>query len=248
MKKLLFILISFAALTFSHAQASVSEAEAAYANSDFEKAITLYNEVASQEGVSSSLYYNLGNAYFKENNFAGAILNYERALLLDPGNFDARFNLNLANSHIVDKIEPLEVFFLNDWFNMLRDVNSSNEWAYWAIISFILTIISLFFFVFNRNITIRKIGFYCGVVFLTFSILANIFSGSQKAKIEKREFAIVTMPTVTVKGSPADSGTELFVIHEGTKVKVKSSLSGWYEIEIADGNVGWLQSSAIVRI
>ncbi len=248
MKKIIFIVLSVMISSFMYAQTMQQQADAAYSNGNFTQAIELYKELASKDGVSASLYYNIGNAYFKDKDIAQAILYYERALLLDPNDADAKFNLAMAQSQVIDKIEPVGKFFISQWYDSIKETLSSNEWAYIAAGSFILAIIAIALYVFNKILVVRKIGFFGGFVLLCISIFANIFASSQKEKIEKREFAVVMSPTVTVKGSPADSGTELFVIHEGTKVKVKSTLSNWSEIEIADGNVGWLQSSSIEKI
>ncbi|MEG1616945.1 MAG: tetratricopeptide repeat protein [Bacteroidales bacterium] len=246
MKKIVSTLFSLLLCMAIFAQSDLlKQADQAYSQGDFKKAAALYQEVASTEGVSSDLYYNLGNAYFKERAYPESILNYERALLLNPGNGDAKFNLQLAKMQITDKIEPIGHFFLTDWFNAVRDLKSSNFWATWGVIAFILTIAALFLYVFSRKMILRKVGFFGGAFLLVVCIFSNIFAASQKEKLELREHAIVFTPTVTVKSSPAESGTDLFVIHEGTKVKVKSTLAGWSEIELEDGNLGWLPSGDI---
>lgn len=246
MKKIATTFIALLACVAIFAQSDLlKQADAAYTQGDFKQAISLYEEVASSEGVSSDLYYNLGNAWFKEREYPQAILNYERALLLNPGNEDARFNLKLAMLQTTDKIEPISGFFLKDWFNSVRDLKSSNFWAGWGVGAFLLFMAGIFLYVFTRKMLFRKVGFFGGLFFLVICIFSNIFAASQKEKMELREHAIIFTPTVTVKSSPADSGTDLFVIHEGTKVKVRSTLAGWSEIELADGNIGWLPSSDI---
>jgi Tetratricopeptide repeat. len=226
----------------------MQKAENDYTAGDFKSAIASYEEIAEKEGISSKLYYNLGNAYFKNKQYPQAILNYERSLLLDPSNKDTKFNLKLAQLQTTDKIDSVDKFILTEWFEDVRDIMSSNKWAYIAIASFIITIILLFTYIFSRKIFVRKIGFFGGIAFLVICIFCNVCSSSQKRKLELRENAIVFTPTVTVKGSPADSGTEIFVIHEGTKVKIRNILGTWSEIELADGKVGWLPSADIVKI
>ena len=123
---LLFVVIGISPI---YSQTTLTQANEAYGQEDYIKAIELYEQTLREQGVSSDLYYNLGNAYYKHNEFAKAILNYERALLLNPGNEDARFNLEMANTHIVDKIDLVGKFFLSVWIDSLRNFLSSNTWA-----------------------------------------------------------------------------------------------------------------------
>ncbi|MDH6303823.1 tetratricopeptide (TPR) repeat protein [Parabacteroides sp. PF5-5] len=223
----------------------IKEAETAYAQENYAKAIELYEEILKDNGASAEIYYNLGNAYYKDGGVASAILNYERALLLDPGDADIRFNLQMARMRTVDKIEPLGEFFLVRWYDNIQNMGSANSWAILGIVSFLLFIFSLLLFFFSRWIRMKKVGFYLGIVCLLVVIFANIFAKNQKSEIVNRTSAIVFSPTVTVKSSPDASGTDLFILHEGTKVFVKSSLGAWNEIELEDGNVGWMPGKDI---
>lgn len=232
-------------MTATYGQESLTKANEAYAQEDYIKAIELYEQTAREHGVSSDLYYNLGNAYYKHNEFAKAILNYERALLLNPGNEDARFNLDMANTHIVDKIDPVGRFFLSVWIDTMRSYLSSNTWAVIGIIAFFLFIGGCYLYLFTRSVPLKKIGFFGGIVVLLIAIMANCFAWGLNEKKEIRNEAIVFDATVSVKSSPAESGTDLFVLHEGTKVVVLSKVGEWSEVKISDGNRGWLPSAAI---
>ncbi|WP_273389225.1 tetratricopeptide repeat protein [Barnesiella viscericola] len=246
MKKIVIYLLCFVAgMTATYGQESLTKANEAYAQEDYIKAIELYEQTAREHGVSSDLYYNLGNAYYKHNEFAKAILNYERALLLNPGNEDARFNLDMANTHIVDKIDPVGRFFLSVWIDTMRSYLSSNTWAVIGIIAFFLFIGGCYLYLFTRSVPLKKIGFFGGIVVLLIAIMANCFAWGLNEKKEIRNEAIVFDATVSVKSSPAESGTDLFVLHEGTKVVVLSKVGEWSEVKISDGNRGWLPSAAI---
>lgn len=246
MKKIvIYLLCVVAGLTAAYGQESLTRANEAYAQEDYIKAIELYEQTAREHGVSSDLYYNLGNAYYKHNEFAKAILNYERALLLNPGNEDARFNLDMANTHIVDKIDPVGRFFLSVWIDSMRSYLSSNTWAVIGIIAFFLFIGGCYLYLFTRSVRLKKIGFFGGIVVLLVAIMANCFAWGLNEKKEIRNEAIVFDATVSVKSSPAESGTDLFVLHEGTKVVVLSKVGEWSEVKISDGNRGWLPSAAI---
>ena len=229
-------------------ESELKEAEAAYNGEDYPKAIEMYEAVLQKYGESANVYYNLGNAYYKAGKLAPAILNYERCLLLNPGDSDARFNLELVRQRTTDKIEPLGEFFLSRWFHAIQDRGSSNSWAKLGVVCFILFIGCLVLFFFSRWIRLKKIGFYCGLCLLVAVIVSNIFAGNQKEEMLNRNRAIVFSPTVTVKSSPDVSGTDLFVLHEGTDVTIKSTLGNWSEIVLADGNVGWMPSKDIQKI
>lgn len=229
-------------------ESTLKEAEEAYAKEDYTQAIELYESVLKSYGESAMVYYNLGNAYYKAGKVAPAILNYERALLLNPGDSDTRFNLQVARQKTVDKIEPIGEFFLMRWIGTVEDVYSADGWAKWGVASFLLFIGCLVLFFFSKWIRLKKIGFFAGICFLLISLVANLFADSQQDKLLHRADAIVFASTVTVKSSPDASGTDLFILHEGTKVTIKSTLGEWSEIQLEDGNVGWMPSKEIQQI
>lgn len=249
MKKIwLFFLVQCLTWSVYAQDSAIKEAEAAYTQEDYNKAIELYENILKSNGESAEIYYNLGNAYYKAGMVAPAILNYERALVLDPGDGDTRFNLQIARQKTVDKIEPIGDFFLTRWFNAVQDLGTSDSWAKLGIVCFILFIGCLILFFFSKWLRLKKIGFYTGVLLLMLVIFANIFAKKQKDELVNRMHAIVFTPTVTVKSSPDASGTDLFILHEGTKVLVKSTLGEWSEIQLEDGNIGWMPSKDIEKI
>lgn len=249
MKKILLFLLTLLFPVFLLAQDNaIKEAETAYREENYSKAIELYETILKTNGASLEIYYNLGNSYYKAGKIAPAILNYERALLLDPSDGDIRFNLNIARQKTIDRIEPVGQFFLVKWFESVQNVFSVNTWGTIGIISFILFIGCLILFFFSKWLRLKKIGFYVGLFLFAVVILANVFGANQKKSLVNRTSAIVFTPTVTVKSSPDASGTDLFVIHEGTKVVIRTTLSDWSEIELEDGNVGWMPSKDIEKI
>ena len=185
------------------------------------------------------MYYNLGNSYYKSGDIAKAILNYERALLLQPGNGDIRANLEVARAKTVDKVEPIPEIFFVSWTKSLINSMSVDAWAVCGVVCFILLIASLYFFIFSKQVVLKKASFICGIVFLIAVILANVFASEQKDSLQNRDSAIVMSPSVTVRSTPSESGT-------GHKVTIKdASMKGWKEIRIEDGKVGWVPSSSI---
>ncbi|GHU76209.1 hypothetical protein FACS189414_1750 [Bacteroidia bacterium] len=245
--KRIFLLVCLQGVcSFAFAQdEALKEAEAAYTQNNYAKAIELYRGILTTYGESAEVYYNLGNAYYKANKTAPAILFYERALLIDPGDADIRFNLEMAKQKTVDKIEPIGSFFLVKWFDGIQNMGSSNSWTKVGIVSFLLLIGCLLLFFFSRWIRIKKVGFYLGILLLVIIIFSNIFARNQKNELLNHSYAIVFSPTVTVKSSPNQSGTDLFILHEGAKVAIKSTLGEWKEIELEDGNVGWMPAKDI---
>ena len=229
-------------------EADIKAAEMAYTAEQYDKAIELYESVLRSYGDSYELYYNLGNSYYKESDIANAILNYERALLIKPGDSDIRFNLELAKQQTVDKIEPLKDFFLKEWIRSVQNLISVDSWATIGIACFVLFICCLVLFFFSKWMRLKKIGFYFGILLFIVVIFANVFAYNQKNELLNRNGAIVFAPTVTVKSSPDNSGTDLFVLHEGTKVFIRSSVGDWNEIVLEDGNVGWINKKDIVII
>ncbi|MDR3129581.1 MAG: tetratricopeptide repeat protein [Tannerellaceae bacterium] len=221
-------------------EVEVKAAEAAYAAGDFITATEKYESLLQTYGESSYIRYNLGNAYYKAGKIAPAILHYERALLLNPGDADIRFNLQLAREKVVDHIEPVGQFFLVRWFLSVQDIGKADTWATVGICAFLLFVGCMALFIFSRKTILKKAGFYTGLGLLAVVTVSNVFSRNQKEKLLRRNSAIVFSPTVTVKSSPDASGTDLFVLHEGTKVTIKSTLGVWSEIELADGNIGWM--------
>lgn len=215
----------------------------AYRNQAYKRSIELYEALVAsgleENRESAQLYYNLGNAYFRDRQLGKAILNYERAHLLSPGDSDIRHNLRYANNYTEDRITPASNLFLTNWFNGVRDLYSSNAWARFAVIFFVLFIACVALFLFVRVMTVRKVAFYIGLLLLFFVGVANAFAFSQKRERVRRESAIVMVGAARANASPDDNSNLLFELHEGTKVKIKSSDGNWYEIEIANGSVGW---------
>jgi tetratricopeptide (TPR) repeat protein len=222
-----------------------AEADSAYVRGQYQHAITQY-EALLKQGASADLYYNLGNAYYRTENIPEAVLNYERALLLSPGDRDIRFNLQIARSKTFDKIVPESEMFFVTWYRSLVSMMSVDAWARTALIALALTIILLLVYLFSERIWLRKAGFFGGVALLVLFVGANIFAWQQKKDLLNRKGAIIFAPSVTVKSTPAANGTDLFILHEGTKVVITDgSMKEWKEIRLADGKEGWIESKHI---
>ena len=242
-----FIIFLLSFVQFVQAESfTKADADKAYQENKYAEAIKMYENILATQGESAVVYYNLGNSYFKEKNMAKAVLNYERALLLNPGDADIRFNLDMARSKTVDQITPATEVFIVTWINSLTNMQSERGWAKIGIVSFICLLVGLALYIFSKRLFVRKIGFIGAIVLLVVTVCANLFARQQKNELMDRTGAIVMSPTVTVKSTPDKSGTELFVLHEGTKVFVEdNSMKGWKEIRLEDGNKGWNPTEAI---
>ncbi len=243
---LLFVRPVHAANTSTSACDSLlTAASKAYNNGEYSEAAAYYETVAAEYGISAKLYYNLGNAYYKAGEIARSRLNYERALRLAPHDKDIQFNLEMCEAMVVDKTESLGDFLLARWFRQVRELFASNVWSWLSIGLFWLFLISLCVFFFNKVRIWRKSFFIIAIISLIISVVSLIFATqSYRAQVFSDQ-AVVFEPSVTVKSSPDRSGNDLFLLHEGTKVSIKSTLGEWSEIVLEDGNVGWMPSSGL---
>ena len=224
---------------------NLSEAELAYTAGEYDTALKVYNSALDKGYESADLYYNVANCYYRKGELAASILNYERALKLDPSHEDAKHNLEFAEARTVDNIESLGTVFLVDWWNAFVNITSADAWAWVAVSLFVIVLVALSLYIFVRKMWVRKLGFSVAIIALFFTII-SLFSANTRYNIEtSKSQAIVFPQTVTIKSSPDSSGNDLFILHEGTKVNIKSTLGEWVEISTLDGNSGWMPASAI---
>ena len=224
-------------------------ANAAYVDGRWADAATDYELISGMGLESAALYCNTGDAYFKDRNIPMAILYYERALKVDPSYEDARYNLELLNSMIQDRIEPVPEFLLKAWARDICYVMDSNAWAACFIVFLALTLGLVLLFLLASTASGRRTGFFSGIVTLLLAVTALSFSVWQKNDYNDADNAIVMRPVTSVKSSPAaGASTDLFILHEGTKVKVIDSVGTWDNIELADGRQGWVPAADVERI
>ena len=216
-------------------------AELYYQHNEFSKAIAEYQTLTELGWTSAELFYNLGNAYFKNHDIKAAILYYERAKRLAPNDEAIDFNLNLSRTLIFDKVEAVPELFLLTWGKAVRDWMSVRGWSWWSIGSFVGMLALALLFLFVRHLNARRLAFGFAIFCFMLSITAFAFGYLQKANIERSDEAIVFAPSVTIKSSPDDSCNNLFILHEGVKVRIEDRIGEWCEIRIADGNKGWMR-------
>ncbi len=223
-------------------------AEVYYNQAQYDAAINCYEQILQSNMASADLYYNLGNAYYKQGDLALAIVNYERALKLNPSDEATLFNLKMAQSQTIDKIEALPEFLLTRWYKSFVNSFSSNTWAYLSISFFLLALVFLLAFFFARNIQLKKISFFTVLVSFVLSMMFVFTAWQSKKEQYDKVYAIVRTSPVNVKSSPDNKSTNLFILHTGTKLQVLDQVEDWYEIKIANGNVGWVQEADFIRI
>lgn len=242
------IIFSFLALSLSSILAqSKADADSAYQRGKYAEAVQIYEKLLKQ-GEHATLYYNLGNAYYRLNDISHAVLNFERAALRDPGNSDIRFNLALARSKTMDKVADTDQFFIYYWFHRLVNFNNTDGWARLALVFFAFMLIAVLLGIFGKLPWLRTISSYSVAVLFVCVVLFNIFALIQRNKMLDNTRAIV-MQTVPVKSTPAQSGNTLFTLHPGTKVSISdNSMSQWKEITLPDGKKGWVQKQSVELI
>ena len=245
------VLLLMSVVASATAQTSTERWEAgnkAYIDGDYEKAIEEYNAILNGGEYSMKLYYNLANAYFKTGANGKAILYYNKALRIAPSQEDIRHNLALAEAQTKDRIAVIPEFFLNRW---LRTVRNSMSCTAWSVLSLLMLGVMLAFgllFLLASRISVRKVGFYGALCAFVLFVATTSFAISSRNDMLSHSEAIVMGTAISIKSSPDRSATDLFVLHEGTKVEVVTEVDEWCEIVIADGKKGWTLKSNIETI
>lgn len=217
-------------------------ADSAYAHERYADAARIYRQLINAQGESAQLYYNLGNCYYRQDSVALAVLYYERALLLNPSDRDTRFNLDMARSKTVDRVLPASEMFFVTSFHALVLSMSVHQWAVLALMAFVLLLVGVALYLFARRLTLKKVGFSASVILLIVCIFANIAAYNQLRHINHRTGAVIMVPSAVAKSTPSCSGTDLFILHEGTRVEIiDDSMREWLEVRLSDGKQGWLQ-------
>lgn len=235
--------------SLSAAPASLeAQAEKLYAEGMYHEALQAYQKL-SKQGESAELFYNLGNCYFRLDSIPQALLWFERAYLLSPGDSDIRYNLQFARSRTIDKIVPEEEIFFVRWFRSLRNTFSAEGWTITGIVFFVLCLSALCMFFFLSSIALRKVGFYGAIVLFVLVLLSNLFAWQQQDRLYHHDRAIVFANSVSGKGSPNQAGKELFLLHEGTAVTIiDNSVRNWLQVRLPDGREGWIPSNSVEGI
>lgn len=238
------LMLSAAALHAETAEQAFDQANQLYQQGKFTDAIEKYEAILQSGLVSAELYYNLGNAYYKTGNIGKAILNYERALRLQPNDDDIVHNLQLANLMLTDRIEPTPRLFIWDWWEGIKGAFSLSGITWIAYVIFLLVLGSIATVLLAGTYALRRVGFSAalgGAVLLGIALV--IFFGKLD-DVQRSDLAIVTANITTIKNSPDPKSTDAFVLHSGVKVLITDRVNEWLKIRLADGKVGWIERNA----
>ena len=225
-----------------------NNADTEYQKGNYQQAIRDYEEIL-KNGESAEIYFNLGNAYYRTDNITKAVLNYERARLLSPGDDDINFNLQFARSKTIDKITPQSEMFFITWYKSLVNFTSVDNWAKTGILCIVMALLLVLLYLFGPQLMLRKIGFFGGLAFFVIFLLSNLFAFQQKQALDNRTGAIIISPSVNIKKTPAKNSADQFVLHEGTRVDIiDKGMTDWRCIRVGDGREGWIETKAIEEI
>ena len=219
-------------------------ASAAYSEGQWAEAAGTYTAIENLGLESPALYCNMGNAWFKSGDVAKAMLYYERALKLDPSYDDARYNIAVISDFIQDRIEPVPEFILKTWTRDLCYILDSDTWAVISLIFLAAVAVSLLLLFLSSSLALRRTGFFSAIAAFLLTVMSVSFAFWQKADYSRKDGAVIMVPVVSVKSSPSsDTSTDLFILHEGTKVVILDEVGDWRNIELADGRQGWMKSA-----
>jgi tetratricopeptide (TPR) repeat protein len=216
-----------------------------FTSGSYNEALKIWTDIYNTGYRSANLNYNIGNAYFKLNNIPGAILFYERAYRLNPADENINYNLQIARTLIVDRFQEIPELFFVRWYNFMSLFLSTNSWAKISIGSFILCLLLSSLYIYSSRYRHKVIGFWLALFFFILTLASFAFTVRNKSLVYDSHKAIISSPLVSGKSSPDNSGTDLFVLHEGTKVSIEDEVGEWFEIRLSDGNKGWVPVNSL---
>ena len=241
------LLVAFHAMAQSPEQMAASAAKL-YNAKQYTESITLYEKIITSGYESFGLYYNLGNAYFRNNEIPQAVLYYEKALKIEPNNEDVKHNIELINSRLTDKVEQVPELFYKNWWKQLVNLMDINTLAVVNILLLTSALLLIALYIAVSNLIVRNVSFWTGT-FLLLLFFIGVLAVSQRNHYQSDQHeAIIFTPTVNIKSSPDENSKDIFVLHEGTKVKLLDVVAEWQEIRISNGSVGWIKALDIRKI
>lgn len=213
---------------------------ALYEEGNYEEALGVYNQVLQDGKESAGLYYNMGNAAYRSNSIGYAILYYEKAIKLEPTHEDAANNLEFVSRYRLDTFEEVPQLFLAAWIRGFVHLLPERTWSTLAMLFFLALLTGIVVYLFAKRIALKKTGFVSALAALLLFGLAFSSAASRHREIIHPDAGIILAPSVVVRSSPSESGTELFILHEGTKIEISEEVSGWRNIRVIDGREGWI--------
>lgn len=252
MKRAIFIftifIFSLSGIAAQTPQERYAQAGELYSSGDFSGAAAIYRKLYEEGFRNSDLLYNAGNAFFKTGDYASAILFYERARLVDPADEDIGYNLQIARSRVTDRFETIPQLFFVRWFDFMALLAPTNVWAIIALALFVAAMLCAVIFLTIARAKGRLLSFWLAVVALLFSALTVSLALRNDSLVNHNSGAVITCSIVTGRSAPGDNGSELFIIHSGSKVTVEQELGGFLEVRLPDGHKGWIRSECMEKI
>ncbi|MBK7132548.1 MAG: SH3 domain-containing protein [Bacteroidales bacterium] len=238
-------LLSQFALSQETGKAKFDQGVTSFSSGNYQEALDYWLDLYNTGYRSANLSYNIGNAYFKMNNIPSAILFFERAWLLKPSDENINYNLQIARTLIVDRFQEIPELFFVRWYNYISLLVAANTWAVFSLVCFILSLLLLSLYIYTSRYRFKVAGFWMAMIFFLLSVSSLSFALRNKSLVYDSHRAIIISPLVSGKSSPDNSGTDLFVLHDGTKVTIEDEVGEWYEIRLSDGNKGWVPVNSL---
>lgn len=241
----IFLVIILPLRSLASAESLLDSANNSYAKANFQVAAKLYENIIDAGYHSPELFFNLGNAYFKMGQIGKSILNYERAKKLSPLDEDIAFNLNLANQQTIDKIEPLPKLFLQQWYENIKNAHSEKRWSMRSIVCFALFLFFLAVFITSIKPITRLLGFWLAAMCFCLSVISFIIAKDRYSDITSNNTVVILSSSAEIRNAPSETGTKLFILHEGAVVPAAETKGDWVKIKLSKEKVGWVKKSQI---
>ena len=246
---LILLLFSVSGYANIDLQSIKAEADSAYVEEKYDRAVELYLQLAQENAKDAHLCYNLGCAYYRLDSIAKSILWFERAVLIEPDDKEITYNLDMVRTKTIDRFIPLHEMFFVKVYRSLVNMLSSYKWACLGISFFVVFLFALGLYLFSSRMALRKTGFFTAIVFVVLTLLSNVFAYQQLKYAESSKKGVIMDTSVTVKSTPSENGNDLFVIHEGTCVEIQDdSMNEWVQVRLSDGKMGWIEKKTFERI
>lgn len=234
-------------------EGTMSRGNALYESGDYTGAVGEYEKVLRYGMRNSAVHYNLGNAWFKLDRHGPAILNYQRALRLDPGDQDAAGNLAYARSQIIDRVEGNRENIYLRLLLRFRDALSPDMAAFIFLAAWLVFSSALFIRIVangaHRGSARSRLVFYTALVALLVMAAAGLQYGLHWHYLTSGDSAIVMAEKADVTSAPGTDSKLVTLIHEGLQVRIIEAREGWVRITIPGvGLGGWVPEDSVERI
>ncbi len=239
------LIFSTASLAQSGIDYFFEQGNESYRENDYQTAIDWYQKILDAGYEGGRLYYNLGNCYYKLDKIGYAILYYEKSQEFLPDDPEVNFNLELARLKVVDSIEMPPRFFLFEWWEDIKDFYSIHQLINLVTVLYILTSAILIIFLFLKADHVRRFLFPGFIVLSILTLFWGYILFTNIHEEKANQHGIVLSPNVTILSAPNENSTDVFVLHEGVKVKLDDRREDWVKISLPDGKSGWMKRAHV---